>query len=173
MGMGSLPGSGKATLEVPQVRLTEKRYCLSAVAALVLLSAFVICSFFLVRAGGTAYQQLIEKIGSNQELRESISCVADKIRAADTKEPIYLETFEDVDALVIPEKDGYCTYIYYHDGTLKEYSSAAGERPVPENGDILAEVSGFSFSLQQGGKITLQAVNRRGQSVEMVISQRL
>lgn len=153
------------------MKLTEKRHSIDTVFVLILLSVFAVLSLMLVLIGGNAYRSIIGKMNANNEIRASMSYVANKVRAADITDEVLLKSIDGVNTLVIPEGDAYVTYIYYYEGKLFEYYTTTEDTFLVEKGDELVEVTDFSFSEGAYGIITIQATNSRGQSVEMDISQ--
>lgn len=150
----------------------ERNRSADTVFALVLLTLFAVLALFLVLIGGNAYRSTVSRMDKNNELRTSVSYVANKVRAAG--KDASLRKVDGVDALVLRERGGdtvYCTYIYYYDGALCEYYAAADDPFSPEDGEELIESAGVAFE-ERDGVLTISAVPQDGDAVELSLRLR-
>lgn len=117
--------------------------------ALLLFGLFAVCILSVLLTGADVYQRLTERDRDVYEMRTSGQYLTTKVRQADVDGWIGVEEFEGLDALVISEEiEGivYKTWIYCHDGYIKELFAAADSGLMPEAGEKVLEAAGLCVS---------------------------
>lgn len=130
----------------------EKNFIVDVLFVLALFGVFTVSALMLVTVGADVYRHTVEDMDSNYETRTSVAYITEKIRQNDISLPkehsqqsITIGTLADTPALILTQDiDGelYCTYLYLHDGYLKELfmksdsypgenASAAGQEILP------------------------------------------
>lgn len=106
----------------------EKRFIVDILFVLALFGVFAVSALTLVTIGAEVYRHTVQDMDSNYETRTAAAYITEKVRQND----VYAEeggsnacltTLNDVPALMLTRTldDGaYCTYLYFHDGFLKE-----------------------------------------------------
>ena len=119
--------------------------------ALLLFGLFAVCILSVLLTGADVYKRLTERDRDVHEMRTAGQYLATKVRQADAAGWIRVEKFEGLDALVIEEEiEGtvYQTWIYCHDGFIKELFAAADSGLKPEDGEKILEAEGLAVCLE-------------------------
>lgn len=102
----------------------EKHFIVDALFVMVLFAVFAISALILVTIGADVYRHTVSDMGTNYETRTSVSYITEKIRQNDRSDSdISVTTLDNLPALAMSQEIGgntYCTYLYYHEGYLKE-----------------------------------------------------
>lgn len=127
-----------------------------------LLFAIFACSILMVLLGGAnSYQRLADRDADSYTTRTCLQYIAAKLRHGDQVGAIKVSSFSDanrVDADEIStlyiynriDGEDYATRIYWYDGAVRElFASAEGEF-MPEDGNLVLETAGLSFSWDSG-----------------------
>lgn len=155
--------------------MNQKRsQSLQTLCVLLIFCLFTISSLFLVLIGANVYQGVSRKMSDNNQIRATLSYVANKIRTGDEAGSVITETRGDVDALIITavyDGDAYHTYLYWYDGALKEQFLGSEEEFLPENGDEITPIPSFSIE-QQGQAVTISAAADNGRAQSLTVALR-
>ena len=108
----------------------EKTFIVDVLFVLALFGVFTISALMLVTVGADVYRHTVEDMSRNYETRTSVAYITEKIRQNDVSLPeqyseqsISIGTLSDCPALTLTQDingELYCTYLYLHDGYLKE-----------------------------------------------------
>ena len=118
---------------------------IDSIFVIALFTVFAITSFLLIFIGAKQYQHTANTMDSNYESRTISSYLTEKIRQHDCEGAIYLCDLEGTNALALETTENeitYVTYIYYHDGAIREiivtnssvFSLSSGQEIVATNG---------------------------------------
>lgn len=111
-----------------------------------LVGLFAVLALLLAVIGVRAYQSAVNTTDLNNQVRASISYVANKVRGGDNSGEIGIEQINGSSMLVLRQEiDGekYATYIFYHDGALREAFMDAADEFDPEYSEKLVDASAF------------------------------
>ena len=150
----------------------ERNRSADTVFALVLLTLFTILAIFLVLIGGNAYRSTVARMERNNQLRTTVSYIANKIRASGKEAE--LKTVDGVPTLVLKEHSSditYVTYIYDYNGSLCEFYGAETDPFSPDDGEALTRSAGVTFA-ERNGVLTIRAEQSEGNPVELSIRVR-
>ncbi len=150
----------------------ERSRSADTVFALVLLTLFAVLSFFLVLIGGNAYRSTVARMDRNNQLRTTVSYIANKVRA--NGKEAELKTVNGVSVLALKERTqdaAYVTYIYDYNGFLCEFYGAETDLFSPDDGEALTQSAGVSFA-EYDGVLTIRAEQSEGAPVELSIRVR-
>lgn len=106
----------------------ERRFIVDILFVLALFGVFAVSALILVTIGADVYQHTVQDMNCNYETRTAISYLTEKVRQNDiysdeNNNGICLTTLDDTPALMLTqnyEDTEYCTYLYLHEGYLKE-----------------------------------------------------
>ncbi len=107
----------------------NKTHIIDILFVLALFAVFAFCALILVILGANIYKNTVASMNDNFTSRIAYSYISEKIRQNDTYECISIGELEGTQALVFSTDvygSQYATYIYYHDGNLKELFMRAG-----------------------------------------------
>lgn len=130
----------------------EKRHIVDILFVLALFGVFAFSALVLVILGANVYKQTVSSMSQNFDSRTASSYIIEKVRQNDIYDSIYIDSLEGVNALVLTQESSgslYNTYIYYHDGELKELftsvDKAIGSNTL-ESGTTIMELNDFDLS---------------------------
>lgn len=150
----------------------ERSRSADTVFALVLLTLFAVLALFLVLIGGNAYRSTVAGMERNDQLRTTVSYIANKVRACSRESE--LKTVDGVTVLALRERGEtvtYVTYIYDYNGSLCEFYGAETDPFAPDDGEALIRTAGVTFA-EQDGLLTIRAEQSGGRPVELSIRLR-
>ena len=130
--------------------MRENRSRITAVLALLCLTVFALCVLLVLLTGADAYRRTVERGEESYERRTALQYLTTRVRQAETLEAGFLENCE---ALVLGETvDGetYTTWVYCHEGWLRELYAVPGAKLPPEAGTPILEAENFHRKLEDG-----------------------
>lgn len=106
----------------------EKRFIVDILFVLTLFGVFAVSALVLVTIGADVYQHTVQDMNRNYETRTAISYLTEKVRqndiySEDGDSNVSLTTLDNTPALMLTQNIDdaeYCTYLYLHEGHLKE-----------------------------------------------------
>ena len=101
----------------------EKPHIVDVLFVLALFGVFTLSALVLVILGANIYKQTVSHMTDNYDSRMACSYFAEKIRQNDLASSVELGELYDTEALVFSQEingETYATYLYYHEGYLKE-----------------------------------------------------
>lgn len=143
-------------------RSQEHHHIVDILFVLALFGVFAVSALVLVTIGAGVYQNTVQDMGSNFDSRTAMAYLTEKIRQNDSTQSVSIGSLENTDALLLSQDiDGetYITYLYYHDGSLKELfikegtdlvgnPLSAGQAVMPLNYLKMSKISDFLFSFE-------------------------
>lgn len=126
------------------------RHQLDGLLALLLFAVFAACVLAVLLTGASAYKRLTQRDQRAYDSRTCVQYIATRVRQSDRADGLEVAPFEDAQALVLKEKSGFVTRVYWYDGWLMELYSAPDAGLSPEDGTKLLEAERVSFALEDG-----------------------
>ncbi|MBQ7919306.1 MAG: DUF4860 domain-containing protein [Lachnospiraceae bacterium] len=122
----------------------EKPHIVDVLFVLALFGVFTLSALVLVILGANIYKQTVSHMTNNYDSRMACSYFAEKIRQNDLASSVELGELYDTEALVFSQEingETYATYLYYHEGYLKELfikkGSNIGDDPLAAGNPIM------------------------------------
>ncbi len=115
--------------------------------ALLLFGVFAACVLAVLLTGAGAYRRLTLRDQASFNDRTCQQYLTTRVRQADARDGVQVESFGDGGALVLLDAYGYETRVYCHDGHLMELYAAPGSGLAPEDGEKIMQISGMEVSL--------------------------
>jgi hypothetical protein len=137
------------------------------VFALFLLLLFAGMSLLLVMLGGNTYRTITTRMDRNNDLRTSLSYVANKVHASGGDGEVRME--DGVEVLAIRQTGttrDYVTYIYTYRGSLCEYYTAQGDPFSPQLGEEI--VAHTTLSFRENGDLLTAVLTQESGAQETV-----
>ena len=126
------------------------RHRMDGLLALLLFALFAACVLAVLLTGARAYRRLTLRDQASYNTRTCVQYVATRVRQADHAAGVEVAPFGETQALVLGEKSGFITRVYWYDGWLMELYSAPDAALSPENGTKLLPADGMEFTLEDG-----------------------
>lgn len=153
----------------------SKEHAIDVVFALALFFVFAASAMAIIIVSLQSYGAISDKSKSNYNGRTSIAYIAQKVRSGDTNNNIYIKEHEDITALAINTKFGdskYVTYIYEHNGELKELFCDSELEFNPDAGTKIVDVDSFVVQQKQPGLLMFKLTDDAGKEHSLVIGLR-
>ena len=118
------------------------------VLALLCLTVFALCVLLVLLTGADVYRKLVDRGGENYERRTALQYLTTRVRQAETVE---IGDLEGCEALMLGQSvDGevYTTWVYCHEGWLRELYAVPGAKLPPGAGEALVEAEHFALTLE-------------------------
>ena len=127
------------------------RHSIDTLFTFLLLLSFLLFSLLVAGTGSIVYQNGTDSLNKNYTSRTALSYLTEKLRQHDHTDSISIRELDGIPSLVLYEEQNgthYCTYLYFYDGTLRELFTQASNVPSADMGTVIAELSGFTFSVE-------------------------
>lgn len=101
----------------------QNRHIIDILFVIALFAIFVLSAVFLISIGAKIYSKTMSNMENNFNSRTAVAYITEKIHQSDENGNVSLGKFEGSDAIVIDSVMAgkeYVTYIYLHEGQIKE-----------------------------------------------------
>lgn len=119
------------------------------------------------------YENTTENSYRNHQSRIALSYISEKIHQSDGEGDIFIDQFEDCDALIFEQtfddKD-YRTYIYYYDGALRELFAKEDVEISLSDGKVILELQEFSMKEAADGLLYFSCTDTENQIADSYVS---
>ena len=135
------------------------------VFVLALITLFAATSLALVLIGAKQYRFVTNAMTENHEDRTTASYLAEKIRQNDTADAISICDLKGVQALSIESVEegvSYTTYIYFHEGTLRELVVTENSVFSLSSGQAIIEMQNFELFPMSDSLICAKVTDTKG-----------
>lgn len=131
---------------------TQKRHVIDFIFPVALFFVFAVSSLIVVLLATRIYKSTTEESQEQYTSRTALSYITEKVRQNDEAGAVSVGELDGADCLMLKSQcSDYTTYIYEHDGALKELSVKEGVKPSPLAGELILEVESFQAeSLSEG-----------------------
>lgn len=140
-----------------------------------LFFVFAISSILIILMATNVYQSTVKASNISDSSRMSLSYVAEKVHQNDSEGSVKLDDFDGCKALITEQNYGgksYRTYIYAHDGQLKELYMKDGMEAGAGAGTPIMEVKDFDISEIDTGLFRISCRDAEGHVSSTVIGTR-
>ena len=152
-----------------------RRHITDVLFTLTLFAVFAAASLIVVFIGAEVYTATIERSDTSFELNSTLSFVATKIRQHDSVGAVRIDYVEGVAALVMQQVIGesvFETWVYHHEGTLREIFTREGNTSAVwlGAGQALVQVASFGFHMPKEGLVEITATSTNGTFARSLVS---
>ena len=155
------------------MRFKRQSHITDLLFTLSLFCVFAASSLIVVIIGANVYRGTVDQMNENFDTRASLTYVSTKIRQNDSAGSVALDEIEGVPALVLSSKiEGYIfkTWIYHHDGALREVFAGALSTVALADGQVIVEVERFTVEQEENGLLRLTAMSADDDGTEYPVS---
>jgi len=127
----------------------QKKHTIDILFVLILFGVFAISALMLVIMGSTVYSKTVDSMETNFNDRTSYAYITEKFRQNDSINSISIEQVNDNSSFVFSKEinnESYQTYLYIHDGYLKELFVKKGETLPLKAGNIILEADSMEIT---------------------------
>lgn len=150
----------------------DKNHVIDFLFPIALFFVFATSALIVVLLSANSYQTTTQKADNNYMTRTSISYVTEKIRQNDNGGQVAVAEFDGGPALVLTQEragNRYCTYIYEHEGTLRELFTKVGVPATRGDGLAIMDVVGFSVEAAGDHMIRVYATDKSGMESSVLL----
>lgn len=142
---------------------------------LILFCLFTVLSLFVILIGAHAYSGVVQDMDGNNQMRASLSYVANKIRAGDESGAVNVENINGQKVLTIRadyDKSEYKTYIYYYNSSIYEELRKAEQAFQLGKGDKISTAKAFSVEKIADNSLKLTATDDKNRQLALQVCLR-
>ncbi len=150
-----------------------KGHVVDVMFAIALFCVFVISMLSIIIMGANIYKGITRRMDMNSTKRISTSYVGTKLRQMDILNAIYTEELSGKQALVLEQTlngSAYQTWIFHHDGKLKEIFVGKGDPVNPAIGQTILEITGFDIKMADNNLFVFSYLDGYGRSTQLFFS---
>lgn len=131
------------------MEVKQQKHIIDILFVLTLFGLFALSAIFLISVGANVYSKTVDHMDENFDTRTSLAYITEKIRQSDQEGGVCVGKLNDRDAIIITTHGSdtdYYTYLYQHDGYLKELMVRQDISLGPEAGQNILKISDFSVT---------------------------
>ena len=139
----------------------DYRHIVDILFVISLFCTFVLSAIFLISIGANIYSNTMENMDGNFSSRTAVAYLTEKVHQSDENDAISVGEFEGHKSLILSSfvnDTEYLTYIYEHDGKLKELTKRSDISLSPGAGQEIIEIKSFQISQDEDGFISCKVV---------------
>lgn len=129
---------------------THKRHVIDFIFPVALFFVFAVSALIVVLLATRIYQSTTEESEEHYTSRTALSYISEKLRQNDESGTVSIGELNGKNCLMLTQRvndTAYVTYIYEHDGALKELSIKEGTEPSLSAGEIILEADSFQAEM--------------------------
>jgi len=153
----------------------RQNHVIDSIFPIVLFFLFTVCAVVVLLLATNVYKSIANCSYRNNTSRTAVSYISEKIHQNDCASVICADTLDDITALKIihsGEKEGYTTYIYCHEGTLKELLIRNEVEADAYAGSFIANMAAFDVTVISPGLFELTCTDKQGNHFQTLVATR-
>lgn len=155
------------------MEVKQQKHIIDILFVLTLFGLFALSAIFLISVGADVYSKTVEHMDESFDARTSMAYITEKIRQSDKSSSLSVELWENRDAIIITTQNAdmnYYTYLYEHDGFLKELMVREDIPLGPEAGVKILPVTDFTLTPINDKLMNCQISVKEDQTYDLWIS---
>lgn len=151
---------------------TRKRHMIDVLFPIALFFVFTLSALMVMLLAARIYQSSVENSSRNDTARTALSYIAEKMHQSDMNGSISLGFFDGCNAMILKQDyngDTYTTYIYAHDGALKELFIKDGANADASNGKKILDIESFSMTQVNENLFRFDCIDKDEHSASIVV----
>lgn len=151
---------------------SRKRRSPETFFVMALFCVFALSAVVLALLGAGVYRNTADQMDTTFDRGAAMAYLRTKIRQGDQAGAITVGDLGGTTAIIIESQQddrSYYTYLYYHDGALKELYAMPGSGAGPEMGEQIVELTDFQIQQQTDRMLLLTAVDRQGDTSQVSV----
>lgn len=150
-----------------------KSHRIDAIFPITLFLVLTIFALTVIALAAGIYENTTQRSYRNHQSRIALSYISEKIHQNDADSVITIEQFEGVNALTFTKnyhESNYYTYIYYHDGALRELFAKEGVEISLSDGKVILELLEFTMEEATEGLYYFTCTDYENQTADSYVS---
>lgn len=140
---------------------------------LALFAVFMVSALFIILFGAKIYKSTVNNMENNFTHRTSLSYVTEKVRQHDYDNGIEVSEYNGTPLFIFNQfynGNSFSTYLYAHEGYLKEQTINSEYDFIPENGQSILKINSFTADLITDSLYKCEIENDTGETVTFYVS---
>ncbi|MBQ3104432.1 MAG: DUF4860 domain-containing protein [Lachnospiraceae bacterium] len=153
----------------------QRKHMIDLMFPIALFFVFAVSAVAVILMATGIYRSIITSSAMNNTSRTCLNYVAEKIHQNDTARGVSLGRLGDSDCLILThsgDRTGYVTYIYAHQGELRELLADADLSVTPDMGKTIMAVADFTMEETDRGLLRLSCTDAHGLRVSTLVGVR-
>jgi hypothetical protein len=128
--------------------MKENRSPITQVLALLCLTVFALCVLLVLLTAASVYRNQVDRGEQIYTRRTALQYLTTRVRQA---ERVTVGDLEGCEALILEEtidEEVYTTWVYCHEGWIRELYAVPGAKLPPEAGEAIVEAEAFALQLE-------------------------
>ena len=154
---------------------TQHRHVIDLILPITIFFVFAASSLAVLMLAANIYGRQTTDAENNYMARISLSYINEKIRQNDLAGGISIQSLEGQDCLAMETSLNdvlYTTYIYMHEGMLKELFIRSDVEARLSDGKTIMEISDFTMDEVEKGLFRFTSVDSEGHTLTLITSER-
>ncbi len=150
----------------------QQRHIIDILFVLALLGIFALSAIFLISIGADIYGKTMNNMENNFDTRTALAYLTEKVRQSDLENQVSIGELDGHPAIIITsgdENNGYRTYLYEHEGFLKELMAKQNVTLGPSAGQNILAISDFELLPVGNNLINCQITISNQQTYDLYI----
>lgn len=151
---------------------TKHRHMIDFLFPVALFFVFALSALTVILLAAKIYQSTTQHSALNYTSRTCLSYITEKVHQNDDGGTVSIGTFDGCEALILEqehEENTYCTYIYIHEGALKELFVKEGAEVNASDGKTILNVEAFSMEQIADNLLQFYCVDENDQESSSVL----
>lgn len=151
----------------------QENHIIDVLFVIALFCIFALSAIFLISIGADIYRKTVTHMESNFNSRTTFAYVTEKVRQSDISGAVTVGELDDLPALLLTEKQGdteYITYLYEHEGFLKELMVRKDTPLGPSAGQEIVEITEFNLEQISDRLFSFSITTNNGESCNLYVS---
>ncbi|MGO5053848.1 DUF4860 domain-containing protein [Lachnospiraceae bacterium LCP25S3_G4] len=152
---------------------SSKNHAIDLLFPIALFFVFTMSSLTVVLLAANIYRSTTDTSSKNYAARTSLSYISEKVRQNDTKGAVVLGSIEGVDCLLIHQEydnQSYATYIYEHEGQLKELYVKDDIEARKSDGKVIMNVTSFTMEQLSDDLLRFTSTDNKGTRTSIIVN---
>ncbi len=153
----------------------KRNHIIDSLFPIVLFFVFTVSAVIVILLATKIYESTTERSTLNNVAYTSLTYVSEKVHRNDSLSNISLTDMDGTMALTFlhtGDKEGYTTYIYYHDGFLKELFIKNQVVPSLSMGTSISKVTDFEIKQIESNLFRISCVDESGHTISTIVGLR-
>lgn len=130
------------------MELKQQNHIIDLLFVITLFCIFALSAIFLISIGAGIYGKTVDHMEGNFNTRTALAYITEKVRQSDNNASISIGELDGCEAIIITSHSDaadYYTYLYEHEGYLKELMTRQDIALGPAAGQNILAISSFSI----------------------------
>lgn len=153
--------------------LKRQKSIVDVIFMITVFGVFMLSALFVVLFGAKIYKRTAHDMSVNFNSRTALAYVTEKVHQHDRRDGVDIRIDDGKPVLKLTQyinSDEYCTYLYEHDGHLKELTAKGDIDLVKSAGKDILKISSFTAQKENDSLYRFNITDDEGNETEFYVS---